>query len=128
MVSPGSVDTPIYELAANYLGRPGRPPIPVMTPERVAVAILDVLDRPRPRRQVGWANQLMRAGFTLAPPIFDAAVGPLFAVLASDRTQQTAPTPGAVLEPGWHALRGRHEGPWTILRRNLAAVARQWRS
>ena len=67
VVSPGGVDTPIYESAANYLGVPGRPPPPVTTPERVAKTVLRVLERPRDRRQVGLANNLMRGRFHPVP-------------------------------------------------------------
>ncbi len=34
LVSPGGVDTPIYDLAGSYTGRPGHPPPPVSSPER----------------------------------------------------------------------------------------------
>ncbi len=100
VVSPGGVDTPIYESAANYLGLPGRPPPPVTTPERVAKAVLRVLDHPRDRRQVGIANNLMRAGFTLAPWAFDALVGPMFGLAALDRTRRVPATPGFGAQPG----------------------------
>ena len=36
LVSPGSVDTPVYRQAASYSGRGGRPPPPVDPPEKVA--------------------------------------------------------------------------------------------
>ncbi len=124
VVSPGSVDTPIYDLAANYLGHPGRPPFPVTTPERVARAVFDVLDHPRPRRQVGLANGLMRAGFTLLPPVYDALVGPLMKVAAMDRTVDLPHGAGAVLQPAGHGLRGEYAGSLTTLGRNLLSVAR----
>ena len=60
-LSPGGVDTPIYLQAANYLGWVGRPPPPVVSPERVARAALRLLDHPRPRIQVGPANWLTMA-------------------------------------------------------------------
>ena len=40
LVSPGSVNTPIYYQAANYTGKVPRPPIPVQQPERMARHIL----------------------------------------------------------------------------------------
>ncbi|MEE3920674.1 SDR family NAD(P)-dependent oxidoreductase [Micromonospora sp. BRA006-A] len=55
LVNPGSVDTPVYRQAANYLGRVGRPPPPIASPERVARAIVGCLDRPR--RGVGGPAQ-----------------------------------------------------------------------
>ena len=38
LVSPGGVDTPIYDQAGSYTGHPGHPPPPVVSPERVARA------------------------------------------------------------------------------------------
>jgi NAD(P)-dependent dehydrogenase (short-subunit alcohol dehydrogenase family) len=98
VVSPGPVDTPIYRQAANYEGRAGRPPFPVVKPERVARAIVDVLDSPRDRVQVGPANAVMRLGFSLLPRVFDTIVGPFFRVLAT-RPGLLDATPGNVLEP-----------------------------
>jgi NAD(P)-dependent dehydrogenase (short-subunit alcohol dehydrogenase family) len=98
VLSPGGVDTPIYALAANYQGRPGRPPAPVDSASRVARAAVRVLDRPRDRVSVGALNPLMRLGFTLAPSVFDAIVTPLFSVLASKPGTQPR-TDGNVLEP-----------------------------
>lgn len=123
-VSPGAVDTPIYDTAANYLGLPGRPPPPVTSPERVARTVLAVLARPRDRRQVGIANGVMRAGFTLAPAVYDRLVGPLFAVGGVDRTAATAPGPGRVLTAGAeeHTLRGAQPGAVAAVARNVRAL------
>lgn len=123
-VSPGGVDTPIYETAANYLGVRGRPPAPVSTPEHVAAAILRVLDRPRDRRQVGPANGLMRAGFTFLPGVYDALVGSLFGVAALDRTTPLARGPGNVLISlaDGHSLRGSQPGPLVAMGRNVATL------
>ena len=38
IVSPGGVNTPIYDQAANYAGRATRPPPPVYSPDAVAAA------------------------------------------------------------------------------------------
>ena len=104
----------------RQLPRAARPPAaPVTTPERVAKAVLRVLDHPRDRRQVGIANNLMRAGFTVAPWAFDALVGPLFRLAALDRTRQVPATPGSVLSPERHALRGRLPNAATAIVRNL---------
>jgi short-subunit dehydrogenase len=108
LVTPGGVDTPIYEQAANYSGRVGQPPPPVYSPERVARAIVRALDRPPPRLDVGVANPVMALGFALLPRLFDVLVGPLFAALARGK-QQVAATPGNVLDPmpDGEGLRGR---------------------
>jgi short-subunit dehydrogenase len=98
VVSPGSVDTPIYRQAANYLGHGGRPPAPVDPADRVAKAIVKLAERPRDRMSVGRANPLMRLGFTFLPSVFDVAVGPLFR-LAAMKPGKQAPTTGNVLAP-----------------------------
>lgn len=98
ILSPGGVDTPIYRLSANYLGRPGRPPAPVDSAEKVARAAVRLVDRPRDRKGVGLGNPVMRLGFTLAPRAFDAIVGPLFSAAALAR-EHIAPTQGNVHAP-----------------------------
>ena len=97
VVSPGSVDTPIYRQAANYLGRGGRPPAPVDSADRMASAITKLVERPRDRVSVGRANPLMRMGFTFLPVVFDAVVGPLFRIAAMKPGHQP-PTTGNVLK------------------------------
>jgi len=98
VVSPGGVDTPIYRQAANYQGRPGRPPAPVIRADRAAQVMVRALDRPRDRVSVGPVNHLMRAGFALLPGVFDVLVGPLFKLIAT-RPGSCPPTPGNVFEP-----------------------------
>lgn len=98
IVNPGSVDTPVYQRAANHLGRAGRPPPPVTTPERVARAIVDCADRPRREVSVGRVNLVMRVGFTMLPGVYDALVGPLMRLLGlTDRP--VAPHDGTVFAP-----------------------------
>ncbi len=97
-IEPGSVDTPIYVLGATYAGAVGRPPPPVVSPERVARAISKAIDHPRHTVRVGPVNRLMELGFTVTPRLYDALVGPLVALSALDRTPADA-TPGNVLEP-----------------------------
>ena len=83
-VAPGGVDTPIYVQAGNYLGWIGRPPPPVVSPEKVARAALRMLDHPRARVQVGPANLPTIWGFMLFPAVFDRIVTPMFEVAALD--------------------------------------------
>ncbi|MFF5083545.1 SDR family NAD(P)-dependent oxidoreductase [Actinoplanes sp. NPDC000266] len=73
-VAPGSVDTPIYQRAANYAGRVGSPPPPVASPAKVAGAILRQVDKPRPEVSVGLANRVIELGFVMLPPVYDALV------------------------------------------------------
>jgi short-subunit dehydrogenase len=98
LVTPGSIDTPIYQNAANYAGRVGTPPPPVSDVARVAARIVAVADQPRREVSVGLANPLMVFGFRYLPSIFDAIVTPLMRRLALSRTP-TDPTPGNVFDP-----------------------------
>ncbi len=113
LVSPGGVDTPIYDQAASYTGRSGHPPPPVTTPERVAAACVRALDRPRRDVNVGVANAVMVAGFRLAGPVYDRLVGPMMALLGQGRGR-VEPGPGNVLDPRpeGEAVRGRWPHPW----------------
>lgn len=108
LVSPGSVNTPIYRSAANYAGRVGRPPPPVDASAKVAAAVVRLADRPRAQRSVGLANGVIRFGFTTMPPVYDLLVGPLMRVAGLSR-EPTAGHDGNVFEP-----RTRHleQGEW----------------
>ena len=130
VVALGSVDTPIYAQAANYLGRPGRPPPPVYSTERVARRLVAVIDRPVKRVGVGPANPVMRLGYVLTPGLFDVLVGPLFTRVATGRS----PLPhgdGNVLRPvpEAEAVEGGHgTGVWPViadLTRDAAAGVRR---
>lgn len=76
-VSPGAVNTPIYDQAANYADRGSCPPPPVLDPDRVARTIVDLLDRPRRHVEVGPLNLPTILGFRLLPFVYDRIVGPL---------------------------------------------------
>jgi NAD(P)-dependent dehydrogenase (short-subunit alcohol dehydrogenase family) len=94
-VAPGSVDTPIFRLAANFTGRFGQPPPPVDPPEKVARAIVGLADRPRKRISVGLANSVVFLGFRLFPPLYDRLVGPLYDRFAVGQ-EPVGPTTGNV--------------------------------
>ncbi|GGO24106.1 SDR family NAD(P)-dependent oxidoreductase [Micromonospora parathelypteridis] len=109
LVNPGSVDTPVYQQAANYLGRVGRPPPPVTSPQRVARAIVNCVDRPRREVSVGRLNVVLRAGFTVLPGVYDMLVGPLMRV-AGLSGRPVAAQDGSVFtpNPAGEAVRGGH--------------------
>ena len=95
-VAPGSVDTPVFRRAANFEGRPGKAPPPVVSPERVAAAILSAVASGRQRRSVGKANLIAVIGFRCMTPLYDRLVGPLYRRFAHGRGT-IAPTSGNVL-------------------------------
>ncbi|MBD8607322.1 MULTISPECIES: SDR family oxidoreductase [Aeromicrobium] len=126
-VSPGGVDTPIYEQAATYDGFVGRPPPPLAGPEKVARIALKRIDRPRARTQVNRSNDVVRMGFSAFPGVFDRLIGPLFRVGAMEVTTPVAPTTGNVLssvEAG-NSLHGQQGNPYVGIVRNLVALARR---
>jgi NAD(P)-dependent dehydrogenase (short-subunit alcohol dehydrogenase family) len=113
LVSPGGVDTPIYAQAASYARREGRPPPPVDPPEKLATAIVRVLDRPRRETSVGLANHLYTAGFRFLPGVFDVIVAPMMSTLGLSRTRSPEPHTGNVFAPvpraeAVHGKWGRH--------------------
>ncbi|MGK5739571.1 SDR family NAD(P)-dependent oxidoreductase [Micromonospora sp. URMC 103] len=127
LVSPGSVDTPIYQRAANHLGHVGRPPPPITTARRAARAIVGCVERPRREVSVGRLNPLMRVGFTVLPGLYDVLVGPLMRRLGiADQTVAAhdgvifAPDPASeAVRGGWlpdltHLLRGAAAFPRTV--------------
>jgi short-subunit dehydrogenase len=123
-VTPGAVDTPLYDQAASVLGQEGRPPPPVMAPERVAAAVLDALraDRPAGSISVGAANTPLRLARTVAPTAFAALAEPAIRLLALAGPRR--PSGGNVHAPvaSREAVRGRWRGPLgrTTRRRDAA--------
>jgi len=127
-VSPGGVDTPIYQLAANYQGYVGRPPPPVYTPERVAGIVVRAIDRPRDRIDAGFANPLLTLGFAALPKVYDALVGPLFRILATD-DEMVAPHGGNVTATGHdgHQLHGEQGSSAAAITKALRRKAAELR-
>jgi NAD(P)-dependent dehydrogenase (short-subunit alcohol dehydrogenase family) len=109
IVSPGGVNTPIYEQAANYVGQATRPPPPVYSPDAVAATVVQCADRPRRYRSVGFVNPVLIAGFRLFPALYDRLVGPMMDRLALSREPRSV-TAGNVLTP--RAEGDRTEGQW----------------
>jgi short-subunit dehydrogenase len=99
LVTPGSIDTPVYRRAGNYIGRVGQPPPPVASAEKVAEAIVKLTRRPRREVSIGLANAFMVFGFRHLPSVYDALVAPLMKRLGLSRTP-VAPTAGNVFDPG----------------------------
>ncbi|TDK24619.1 SDR family NAD(P)-dependent oxidoreductase [Arthrobacter crusticola] len=142
-VLPATIDTPIYQHAANYTGRTVRPLPPVVAPERVARAIVRTVRRPRPVRVVG---RLQGAAIPLSgflPGLYARCIHLLMNILAL-RRGSASPAAGTVFAPdpstnrvsgGWRtagalrswpygvrsarrrkpppARRGRAPGPWS---------------
>ena len=119
-VLPGSMDTPIFQHAANYLGRAVKPVPPVSSPARVARAIVDLARRPRRQAQVGQLQHLVSIGHALLPRAYgDLAPGVMRFVAVGRRPQATGP--GNVLAPD--AASDALLGHWRSPRARAAAAA-----
>ena len=70
-VLPASIDTPLFQHAANFAGRAIKPLRPVLRPERVAAAIVRCAKRPRREVVVGMSGRQLILLHDLAPPVFE---------------------------------------------------------
>jgi NAD(P)-dependent dehydrogenase (short-subunit alcohol dehydrogenase family) len=113
LVSPGGVDTPIYDQAGSYTGHPANPPPPVTPPEKVAAKVVAALDKPGRDIPAGPVNWVMVAGFRMLPAVYDVLVGPMMRVLGQGRTEVPA-NPGNVFDavPAKEAVHGRWPHIW----------------
>lgn len=75
-IVPQAVDTPIFELAANYSGRAVRPIPPVVDPEEVAHGIL--LCARSPKREVTYSRmgRLLEVAQSLLPGLYSRFLPP----------------------------------------------------
>lgn len=68
-ILPASIDTPLFQRAANYVGQPVKAMTPVYPPEKVAAAIVHVARHPMREHFVGNSGRMMAALRTLAPSL-----------------------------------------------------------
>jgi len=113
LVTPGGVNTPVYDQAGSYAGHPGHPPPPVSAPETVATAAVRAIDKPGRDIAVGPVNWVMVTGFRALPGLFDVMVGPMMRLMGMGRAV-VEPNPGNVLEPrpDREAVHGRWPHVW----------------
>lgn len=97
-VLPGSVDTPIFQHAANATGRRARPVPPVASPDRVARAIVRCARHPRREVTVGRLQQVASWGHTLLPRTY-GELAPRAMRLAALGVTRVEPHPGNVFAP-----------------------------
>jgi len=77
-VSPGSVDTPIYDNALDAAGGVNSPPPPTISPEAVADAVVRQLRHPTTESQTALSNYAVMWAFRGLPTLWDTAIGPVF--------------------------------------------------
>jgi NAD(P)-dependent dehydrogenase (short-subunit alcohol dehydrogenase family) len=113
LVSPGGANTPIYDQAGTYTGRPGNPPPPVRAPETVAAKVVAALDQPGRDISAGPVNWVMVAGFRVLPGVYDALVEPMMRLLGQGKPGVAASS-GNVFDavPAKEAVHGRWPHIW----------------
>lgn len=125
-VMPATIDTPIFQHAANTTGRALKPFPPITPPERVARAIVGLAERPRRELIVGRGGGTLALQQRLAPAATERALAHIFDRLHLDEDEPQPPTDGNLLEPmhrGRGASGGWRRGGRSLGRLGLAALA-----
>lgn len=97
-VMPATIDTPLFQQAANYTGRATKAVEPVYPPEAVAAAIVELARRPRSERIVGGAGRMLMLQHAAVPRLYRWAGARHIDREHLDR-RPAAPTPGNLFEP-----------------------------
>lgn len=98
-VLPASIDTPLFQHAANYTGRAVRPMPPVYPAEEVAGAIVAAADDPRREVFVGNAGRLLALQATVQPGLVERLLALMVDRQHLARDQAVDPTPGNLYAP-----------------------------
>jgi NAD(P)-dependent dehydrogenase (short-subunit alcohol dehydrogenase family) len=115
-ILPASIDTPLFQHAANYMGRAMKALNPTYDPEQVAAAMVRCAERGGPREViVGGAGRLLALQYTLAPGLSERIFKKEVEVDHFDPAQPARATAGNVLTPmaegttpsgGWKSSKG----------------------
>jgi NAD(P)-dependent dehydrogenase (short-subunit alcohol dehydrogenase family) len=130
---PASIDTPLFQSAANYTGRAVKAMEPVYPPELVAADIVRLAISPRRELTTGAAAQMMLAMSSVAPGMAERLMA---RKVMQDHLQDraAAPSRGNLFEPnpeearvhgGWDRLSQGYVRriPWTALGIGALALA-----
>ena len=74
VVMPASIDTPLFQHAANYTGRATKAMNPVYDAEKVARTIVRLADRPKRETFVGNPGRMLAMMHGLAPPLAERMI------------------------------------------------------
>jgi NADP-dependent 3-hydroxy acid dehydrogenase YdfG len=126
LVTPATVDTPLFQHAANFSRHEIVAMPPVYRPERVAAAIVACAKRPRREKVVGVMPRLARLARLLAPGLYERGRARSIeehhlgsAARDDDMGNVPSPRPPHATSGGWRFRRARAKGL-----RLLAAAAR----
>lgn len=97
-VMPATIDTPLFQHAANYTGRATKAMNPVYSAQEVADAIAGLVEKPQREVIVGQAGYLMAGQSTFAPELYERMMAEQ---VDQDHLQDkpALPTNGNLFEP-----------------------------
>jgi short-subunit dehydrogenase len=98
VVSPASIDTPLWQRAANYSGRKIKPIDPVYPPEQVADVIMDLVRNPQPEVFAGAAGWMLAEQYAAAPDLTETVMA-TFVRQSLFQDDPAEPTDGALFQP-----------------------------
>jgi len=97
-VLPSSIDTPIFQHAGNYQGRPIRAMAPSYDPERVARTLVAVAERPRRQAIVGGYGLIASLVYPVLPALAER-IAEASIRWQHFRSEQSAPDSGNLFGP-----------------------------
>jgi NADP-dependent 3-hydroxy acid dehydrogenase YdfG len=106
LVVPATVDTPLFQHAANYTGREIVAMRPIYRPQRVAHAIVSLAERPRREAVIGAAPRLMTLFDRIVPWLFERVQRALVDADHLGRAGQARSGGNLALPRGPHAVDG----------------------
>ena len=105
---PSTIDTPLFEHAANRTGHPGRPLPPAYRPAKAARIIVRLLQRPRREAYVGAAGRLTVLSSVVAPGLTEWILAQYGTRLGLDLKERQPETAGNLYAPlGPHPVKPR---------------------
>jgi NADP-dependent 3-hydroxy acid dehydrogenase YdfG len=119
LVVPGTVDTPLFQHAANYTGREIRAMRPIYAPARVARAIVDLAERPRREIVVGAAPRVLTFLDRLVPWLYERLLRVLVNTDHLGRAGHAKNGGNLRMSRGPHSV----SGGWRARRSGIAKVA-----
>lgn len=99
LVLPGTIDTPIFNQAANYMGVAVKAPEPVIPATEVAEAIAKLIRKPRKQVIVGPLSKFALAAKAVVPEFFDKKMRISILEDHFEQSQPQAGNPGNLYEP-----------------------------
>src|SRR5579884_2769125 len=98
-VMPATIDTPLFQHAANYTGRPIKAMPPVYDVETAAKTFVDLVENPKREVFIGSAGHMLTAMHSAAPGAAEHMFAKQVDKTHLSQEQDAAATPGNLFEP-----------------------------